>query len=338
MQIRRLLLLVFLWSVSLIAKAQLASGPEPQTGSIVGTVVDADGGVIPNAAVTVDGPQPNDHQAITTSSDGSFTLSGLHPAVSLHVAVSAKGFADWSSSSITLAPGQQWDLSEIRLKISLVETSVTAVTQEELALEQVHAAEKQRVFGIVPNFYIAYDPNTVPLTSKMKFDLALKASTDVVTFAGAGFLAGINQAADTPNYVQGAKGYGQRFGAAYADGATGILIGGAILPSLLHQDPRYFYRGTGTVRSRMLHALSAPFWAKGDNGKWQINYSSIGGDLASGAISNLYYPPSNRGAGLVFTTVATTTAGRMANALAQEFILSKFTTRAKNKTLEHGAE
>lgn len=338
MQIRRVLLFVFLWNTSFIAKAQLASGPEPQSGSITATVVDSDGGLVPGAKVTVEGSQPSDHHLVTTSNDGSFTIGGLRPAIPLRVSVSARGFADWSSSPITLVPGQQWDLAEIKLRISLVETSVTAVTQEELALEQVHAAEKQRVFGIIPNFYIAYDPNTVPLTTKMKFELARKASTDVVTFAGAGFLAGINQAADTPNYVQGAKGYGQRFGAAYADGVTGILIGGAILPSLLHQDPRYFYQGTGTGRSRALHAISAPFRAKGDNGKWQINYSSIGGDLASGAISNIYYPPSNRGTSLVFKTLASVTAGRMANALAQEFILSKFTTRAKNKTREDAAE
>jgi hypothetical protein len=79
----------------------------------------------------------------------------------------------------------------------------------------------------------------------------------------------------------------------------------------------------------MLHALSSPIRAKGDNGKWQFNYSSIGGDLVSGALSNVYYPPSNRGPSLVFTTALTTTAGRMVNALAQEFILSKFTSRPK---------
>jgi hypothetical protein len=76
------------------------------------------------------------------------------------------------------------------------------------------------------------------------------------------------------------------------------MIGGAILPSLLHQDPRYFYQGTGTKKSRALHALSNSFVCKGDNGRRQPNYSSIGGDLASAAISNAYYPASNRGVGL----------------------------------------
>ena len=142
-------------------------------------------------------------------------------------------------------------------------------------------------------------------------------------------LAGINQAADTPNYVQGAKGYGERFGAAYADGFTDIMIGGAVLPSLLHQDPRYFYQGTGTTKSRILHALSTPFICKGDNGRWQPNYSSIGGDLASGAIANLYYPASNRGVRLVFGNALITTGGRMVNGLVQEFLLRKFTHNIK---------
>jgi hypothetical protein len=154
----------------------------------------------------------------------------------------------------------------------------------------------------------------------------------VVSVAGAGVLAGINQAAATkPNYVQGAKGYGQRFGAAYAGGASDILIGGAVLPALLHQDPRYFYQGTGTKKSRALHAISAPFIAKGDNGRWQFNYSSIGGDLAAGAIANAYYPNVDRGAGLVFSSAAITTGGRIANALAQEFLLHKLTSHSTDQ-------
>jgi hypothetical protein len=109
-------------------------------------------------------------------------------------------------------------------------------------------------------------------------------------------MAGARQAARTPDYVLGAKGYGQRFGAEAADGISDILIGGAILPSILHQDPRYYYQGTGTTRLRLGHALSSPFVCRGDNGRWQPNYSSMGGDLASSALMDTYYPQSNRGA------------------------------------------
>jgi len=181
---------------------------------------------------------------------------------------------------------------------------------------------------VIPNFYTSYDKQFVPFTTKMKFQLAMKASTDVVSVTAAGLIAGINQASGAkPNYGQGAKGLGQRFGAAYASGASNILIGGAILPSLLHQDPRYFYQGTGSTRSRIFHAVSAPFVARGDNGRPQFNFSSIGGDLASGALSNLYYPSADRGPSIVFTGALLSTAGRVVNALAQEFFLSRVTHR-----------
>jgi hypothetical protein len=170
-----------------------------------------------------------------------------------------------------------------------------------------------------------------PLSTKLKFKLAMRVAVDPVTIAGVGFLAGIQQAGDTPNYAQGAKGYGQRFGADAAGGFSDILIGGAVLPSLLHQDPRYFYQGTGTTTSRLKHALFSPFVCRGDNGKPEVNISSLGGDLASSALSNTYHPSSNRGPGLVFDNFAIGTAERMLGAVVQEFVLRKLTPTAKSK-------
>jgi len=308
---------------------QIVSAPEPQPGSIIGTVTDLDEDAIPGATVTLSG-DGSDSPSAVTNQDGFFVLKNVRPSVSYRVKVNAKGFGDWTSSVVSLRPGQDFDLADIKLTLAVVETTVSAVSQEQVALEQVKDAEKQRVFGVIPNFYVAYDPNTVPLTAKLKFKLAARTAVDPVSIAGAAFIAGINQAADTPAYQQGWKGYGQRFGASYADGVSNILIGGALLPSLLHQDPRYFYQGTGTTKSRMLHAMSAPFWARGDNGKWGFNYSSIGGDLASSSLSNLYYPPQDRGAGLLFQNVGLLTAGRIANAMVQEFILPKFTSHSKD--------
>ena len=100
---------------------------------------------------------------------------------------------------------------------------------------------------------------------------------------------------------------------------------------LLHQDPRYFYKGEGSTRSRILYAMAGPFICKGDNGRWQPNYSSVGGDLISGAISNAYYPRSNRGASLVFVNAGITTGGRMVNDVVQEFLLKRFTPAARNR-------
>ena len=140
-------------------------------------------------------------------------------------------------------------------------------------------------------------------------------------------MASAKQAGDTPNYGQGWGAYGERFSAIAGDGFSDIMIGGAILPSLLHEDPRYFYQGTGTTGSRVRHAMFSPFVGKADNRKWQPNYSSLGGDLASSALANLYYPKSDRGAGLVLGNFAIGTAERIGASLAQEFLLGKFTRR-----------
>jgi len=182
---------------------------------------------------------------------------------------------------------------------------------------------------VIPNFYVVYDKHPVPLTTKLKYKLAFRAGTDIVSIGGDFFLAGVNQAADaTPDYQQGAKGYAQRFGAAYADSFSNVMIGGAVLPSLLHQDPRYFYQGTGTGKSRAMHALASPFVCRGDNGRRQFNASSIGGDLIAASLTNLYYPEGDRGPGIVLSSTLINTGGRLANALVQEFILGKYTTNS----------
>src|SRR5580698_1183712 len=95
-------------------------------------------------------------------------------------------------------------------------------------------------------------------------------------------------------YGQGAQGYAKRFGASYTDGFVGTFLADAVLPSVLHQDPRYFYRGTGSIRSRALYAMASAVICKGDNGRWQPNYSNVLGNLAAAGISNAYYPASNR--------------------------------------------
>ncbi len=119
--------------------------------------------------------------------------------------------------------------------------------------------EQQRVLGFIPNFYVNYDAaNAVPLTTKLKFKLAMRVARDPISILGVAFMSGIDQASNRPDYVQGAKGYGQRFGANAAGAFSDILLGGAVLPSLLHQDPRYFYQGTGTTASRLKHAVSHP--------------------------------------------------------------------------------
>ena len=328
--IRPLLLASFCFA-SVAARGQLLLAPEPQPGEISGTVTDAQGEIVPGATVKLDGPSQNQQTAVAND-NGLFEIDHVAPGTPFALTVSAQGFADWKSPAIVLQPGQFEIVNDIKLTLEGDVASVTVTaSREELAVEQVKLEEQQRVLGFIPNFYVVYDHNAAPLTPKLKFELALKVSIDPITFAGTSFLASLNQAAHYPNYVEGAKGYGQRFGAIYANDITDIMVGGAILPSLLHQDPRYFYQGTGTKKSRLLHALSSPIICKGDNGRWQPNYSSLGGYLASGAIANAYYPPSNRGAGLVANIFAVDLSANVANGVIQEFVLRKLTPSIKNR-------
>ena len=328
---------VFFFAVSICLVAGLAApaqelfAPQPQVGHISGSVTDVGGALIPGATVALEGPSQQDSRSVVANENASFEFI-VKPGVPYHVTVSAQGFADWRSDTLVLKPGEVSPLNDIKLRLQGENASVTVTaSRAEIATAQVKMEEQQRVFGFIPNFYTVYDHNAVPLTAKLKFELALKVSIDPVTFAGTSFLAAANQASDYPKYVQGLKGYGQRFGAVYTNDLTDIMIGGAILPAILHQDPRYFYQGTGTTKSRLLHALSSPIICKGDNGLWQPNISSLGGYLTSGAIANAYYPPSNRGVGLVFSTFAVDFSANMANGILQEFVLRKLTPSLKNQ-------
>jgi hypothetical protein len=203
-------------------------------------------------------------------------------------------------------------------------------SEKEVAAQQLKAEEQQRVLGFIPNVYVVYDPHPEPLTTRMKFELAYKDLTHPVFFARTAAWAGFEQAAGLRNYPQNAKGYGERLGTGLADGATEGLIGNAILPSLLHQDPRYFYQGSGTKKSRALHAMLAAFICKGDNGKTQPNYSTWGGSLISSSISLSYYPSSDRNAQHVFGNFGIGMGLHVAGGLVQEFILDKLTSRGKH--------
>jgi len=316
-----------------MAAGQQSTGAPLQPGSISGTVTDVNDAIIPGATVTLRNPLTGDKRSTISGGNGSYALDDLSPGATYRVTISAAGFVTWTSPTFTVDPGQVYFLTGSRLRLAGEVASVTVyASSEQVAAEQVKMEERQRVFGFIPNFYVVYEHNAVPLSPKLKFKLALKASTDPVIFAAVAFTAAIHQAGDTPDFGQGAKGYGQRVGALYANGVDDIMIGEAILPSLLHQDPRYFYQGTGSKRSRAFHAIANAFICKGDNGKWEPNYSNVGGDLAAGAISNLYYPRANRGTGIVFENALIAAGGRMANGLVQEFILRRFTSNARSQT------
>ena len=162
------------------------------------------------------------------------------------------------------------------------------------------------------------------MTPKLKFKLALRATTDPVSFLAAAILAGVEQKHNTfPGYGQGSEGYAKRFGAAYADALVSKMVSRAILPTVLHQDPRYFYRGSGSVRSRIFYALRAAVITRGDNGRMQPNYSQVLGNFAASGISNLYRAPGDRTASLTFRNGLIMTASGAVENLLREFFSRK---------------
>jgi len=194
----------------------------------------------------------------------------------------------------------------------------------------MHVEEEQRVLGVLPNFYVTYIPDAAPLTTKQKFRLGWKSVVDPVSIGFAGALAGLQQAYNwNAGYGQGLQGYAKRFGATYADLASGTFIGSVILPSVFKQDPRYFYKGTGSRKSRFFYAVANSVICKGDNGRWQPNYSNVLGSLAAGAISNLYYPASSRaGVGLTFRNAAIGIGGTSVGAVFEEFVFRRLTSHS----------
>jgi hypothetical protein len=336
-------LLVFILTFSALARAQhpaadagLPDAPQSQiapasglpeearNASIHGTVKDRDGAVYQGVEISLNGPA----SPISTQTDanGRFLFENL-PAGLFKLTVSAQGFAT-QTVSVQLHASESLEVPSITLLVSTATTDVQVnASQQEVAQAQLKDEEQQRVFGAIPNFYVVYASDPAPLTPQQKFHLAWRSSIDPVTFLATGFFAGIEQATNTfPGYGQGAQGYGKRFGANYADNFIGTMIGSAILPSLLKQDPRYFYKGTGTVRERIRYALRSAVLCKGDNGRWQVNYSGILGGAAAGGISNLYYPASDRnGIGLTLENTALGIAGTAAQNLFQEFLVRRLT-------------
>jgi hypothetical protein len=321
--------------------SELPPAPTPQlpaqttpipaaTAVLTGIVTDKDGAAIPDAHVTLtrtalnqDGQPP---VMVPTANDGVFFLPNLPPGP-FQLSIVATGFVPQQTSG-ALQPGQELQLPTFALAIaSSTSIQVTAVPSE-IAEAQVKVEEKQRVLGAIPNFYVVYNPNPAPLNRRQKSELALRSLIDPVNLVLNGATAGVQQATDQYAWQQGAAGYAKRYSADFGTFLTSTLLTNAVLPILFHQDPRYYYKGTGSIRSRAGYAIANAVMCKGDNGHWQVNYSGILGGLAASGISNAYYPAANRaGAGLTFEGAAIGTGiGAIAN-LFEEFVVRKLTPR-----------
>jgi hypothetical protein len=292
-----------------------------------GTVLDANRDVLQGAHVTLTG-RSGATQAVESGSNGQFAFRGLPPDV-YKLSVTAAGMSTFTSTQIALQAGEARILPTVTLPVAggTTSVSVTSGNKEELAQEQVRIAVHQRIGGIIPNFYSTYDWNAPPMGAKQKFQLSFRSIIDPVSFLTVAGIAGAEQYKNVyPGFGDGIEGYGKRYGAALANHVSGNLLGRAVYPSIFHQDPRYFYKGKGSIRSRALYAISAAVITRGDDGRQKPNYSRVLGTFSAAAISNLYYPASDRGASLVVRNGFAGMGAAVVSNLIREFLLKGITS------------
>jgi hypothetical protein len=301
-----------------------------QAGSVIGTVLDQSGAVSVGTVVRLTPQDKSAYREVTSGNNGQFSFSNVPPG-HFQLSVSSTGFGNEIYSG-DLAPGETLLAPPIVLSVATVVTEVkVTVDPVEVATEEVKEQEHQRVLGFIPNFYVSYRPDAAPLTTKLKYQLAWKSSTDVVTIGGVAFLAGLQQAGDQySEFGQGAQGYAKRFGAAYGDAFASTFLSGAVFPSLFKQDPRYFYRGTGGTKKRILYAISNSVWCKGDNGRWQVNYSNVAGVVSGAALVSTYYPSKNQGTDILQNSLIRMGESSLAG-VVQEFVLRRLTKGGHRK-------
>jgi Carboxypeptidase regulatory-like domain len=296
------------------------------SASVADTVLDVSGGTVSGADVSLMQEDGTQVHTMLSEANGEFNFTKI-PAGSYLVTVNAKSFAPFTSAEFAVAVQQAYEVPDVLLSVARASIEVTVRPTELIAAEQIRAEEKQRLIGFFPNFYTSYVYDAAPLTTKQKFSLAARGTFDPVAMIGVGLAAGIEQAGNTyAGYGQGAAGYSKRFAAKFVDGRSSDFLTHAVFPSLLHQDPRYNYQGSGSIKSRIAHAVRSAFVTRSDSGRTVFNSSYLLGDMCAGALSNLYYPKANRGANLVFTNTALGLAGRVGTNLMREFLSRRLTT------------
>ena len=298
------------------------------TGSLSGTVLDTNREVLQGARVTLTAQSGAAIGTVESGSNGQFAFRGLPPDV-YKLTVTAAGMKTFTSTQILLQAGEARIVPTVTLPVAGGTTSVNVTdrNKEELAQEQVQIAVHQRIAGIIPNFYSTYDWTAPPMGAKQKFQLSFRSIIDPVSFLTVAGIAGAEQYRNVyPGFGDGIEGYGKRYGAALADHVSGTLLGKAVYPSIFHQDPRYFYKGKGSIGSRALYAVSAAVITRGDDGRQKPNYSRVLGTFSAAAISNLYYPASDRGASLVLRNGLAGMGAAVVSNLIREFLLKGITS------------
>jgi hypothetical protein len=269
------------------------TAPPAARSSIHGTIVDHTGQVCEGAHVALLLASETAPRTAISDNEGRYVFGDL-PSCVFTLTVSADGF---TPKTVHAALTASQSLEEPPLELLVTSESEVEVnaTRTEVAQEQLHLEERQRVLGVMPNFFVAYDTNAQALTARQKFHLAWKNEQDPFTAMGIVLSAAIEQGSNTyPSWGQGSAGFTRRFSADYGGDVVGTMLGSALLPSLFHQDPRFFFKADGTRRERVWYAIQSEWICRGDNGQKQFNYSGLIGSLAATGLTRFFFPAADR--------------------------------------------
>src|ERR1022692_2024669 len=286
--------------------------------AIDGTVKDGAGLAVAVAIITLETAAGAGQRTTTTDQAGAFHFGDVL-AGTYNVTVAAGGFAVWTAN-VTTGVLNQAPVAAVLQGAPVTSTIEVTLPPKELAAEQLKSEEKQRVLGVFPHFLVTYEPNAAPLTAGQEFHLGFKTLVDPVTLLGTGIDTGIGQ---------GVEGYAKRFGARYTSHISGVMIHHVILQAVFHQDPRYFYKDTGSFRSRVWYSIWTAFVCKGDNGRWQPDYSDVIGGAAASQVARLYYPYTSRPWLRLFHNVLEGFGGRAEDHLLEQFVVRRVTTHTR---------
>jgi hypothetical protein len=295
---------------------------------IKGVISDIQGGLVPDAQILIACGQPAVTRETRADPQGFFNVGGL-PAGTCSVTIRSQGLETYVLRDLHLRPGETYSLPEVALPIARTSADVTVtITTEQLAAEELHDELKQRVFGVLPNFYTSYQWDAAPLTGRQKLKLTLRAATDPVFLGTTAITAGIQQAQNTyPEYGGGPAGYWSRYGADYGDAVIGRFMGSVVFSTVFHQDPRYFVMTNGTWERRTWHAVSSTFMQRNDKTRrFEPAYAHLLGAATTGLIASTYHPGSSPGKMVLDDTVLDL-GGKAANNLIREFVLRHLARR-----------
>ena len=310
-------------------QAQAVAAQQGKAGeaSISGQITDVNGGIVPGATVSVMDATGKPGRKAVADGEGRFALDEL-AAGTYKLKIDADGLQSFEPPPIVLKDAERYTLPITALPIATANQSVDVVlTRDEIAEEELRLEEKQRLLGFIPNFYTSYVWNAAPLSRKQKLRLSVRSITDPYVFARVGLQAGVQQVRGTyPEYGDDVGGYFTRFASDYGDALAGRLIGSALLPIVFHQDPRYFYRGTGGVKRRIVHALLASVVARSDKGGVVPNYTRTLGNFSAGYLSRVWHPDTDNGLSLAFENMFIGIGESAGRNLLQEFLYKRIST------------